>query len=113
VEIASSSSLEDSSDKMRWGQANLSLIDNIFSLLVNIQDHTYEFETNLEDRIIKRLKAYCEGEEKLHWIFNSEVPPSILRHGTGSKGVVSALLPGTGSPCCVLPNRPGSSDVYN
>jgi hypothetical protein len=63
TEIISSNSLpsQESSDKIDWGQANLSLIDSIFSLLVNIQDHTYEFETNLDDRIAKRLKAYCEG----------------------------------------------------
>jgi len=33
----------DDSIKSQWKQANLNLIDDTFSLLINTEDHTYEF----------------------------------------------------------------------
>lgn len=65
-----------------WGKhANLTLIEGIFSLLVTSEDHTYEFETNLEDRIEQRLRSYCQEKEKIQWVLNAGAKDWVRRRG--------------------------------
>jgi hypothetical protein len=59
---ANSKSKNDRSLKVEWAQANLSLIDSIFSLLVSSADHSYEFETDREESIAKKLQGCIEAE---------------------------------------------------
>jgi len=52
----------DNLSRVEWVQANLSLIDGMFSLLVSTADHSYEFETNREERIAKKLHSCISAE---------------------------------------------------
>jgi hypothetical protein len=51
-------------------KANFTLTNGIFDLHIATAHSIYEFDTTLEDRLLKRLKTYADNKQ-LKWTVNS------------------------------------------